>query len=87
MKFFKKSWKSIKLSKKLKKFPKMDDQDKASLKKFISSVILMGLLINFAVFIIFSIKFTWYSWIGWGFALHFIKTEVVSILRRIVFKN
>ena len=32
-----------------------------------SEIALDGLVLNFLVFCVFHIPFTWYSWVGWGF--------------------
>jgi len=30
-------------------------------------IALDGLVLNFMVFCVFDLAFTWYSWLGWGF--------------------
>ena len=32
-----------------------------------SEIALDGLVLNFMVFCVFHLSFTWYSWLGWGF--------------------
>ena len=41
-----------------------------------SEVILDGLVLNFLVFCVFHLPFTWYSWLGWGF-IPYVLGEVV----------
>lgn len=61
----------------------LDQEDKKTLKEFISKVLLIGIPLNFAFFVISKgfFPFTFYSWIGWGIAFHFIKKELVNIVR------
>ncbi len=35
-----------------------------------------GLILNFLVYSVFGLQFTWYSWIGWGF-IPYILGEVI----------
>ena len=35
-----------------------------------------GLILNFLVYCVFGLQFSWYSWIGWGF-IPYILGEVV----------
>jgi len=67
-----------------KYFKKIDTEDKKAIKNFLIYATLYGLLINFSMFVIFKIPFTFYSWIGWGIAFWFIENKFVSIIRRIV---
>jgi hypothetical protein len=30
-------------------------------------ILLDGLVLNFMVFAVFGLRFTWYTWLGWGF--------------------
>lgn len=32
-----------------------------------SEVAIDGIVLNFLVFCVFGLSFTWYSWLGWGF--------------------
>ena len=41
-----------------------------------SEIILDGLVLNFLVFAVFHLPFTWYSWLGWGF-IPYVLGEVV----------
>ena len=39
-------------------------------------ILLDGLVLNFIVFVVFGLNFTWYSWIGWGF-IPYVFGEVI----------
>jgi len=39
-------------------------------------IALDGLVLNFLVFCVFHLSFTWYSWLGWGF-IPYILGEVL----------
>ena len=41
-----------------------------------SEIALDGLVLNFLVFCVFGLSFTWYSWLGWGF-IPYILGEVI----------
>lgn len=41
-----------------------------------SEIALDGLVLNFLVFCVFGLSFTWYSWLGWGF-IPYILGEVL----------
>lgn len=43
-----------------------------------------GLVLNFALWQIFQLPFTWFSWIAWGFAFWFIREELPIIIQRIL---
>lgn len=45
--------------------------------------VLIGLVVNFAVFCVFGFRFTWYSWLGWGMFIWLVKHEIVRIIRGI----
>ena len=64
----------------------LDKSDKKALKDFFLKIIIMGIPLNFALFVIFHIKFGLYSFIGWGIAFWFVKKELVPIVRGIVHK-
>lgn len=48
-----------------------------------SEIVIDGLVLNFLVFSVFHLPFTWYSWLGWGF-IPYVLGEVVP---RIWVKN
>jgi len=64
----------------IKEFFKTDIKD---LLRFVGYSIILGIPLNFSLFIIFKIPFTFYSWIGWGIALWFIEKKIVPMLRGI----
>lgn len=41
-----------------------------------SEILIDGLILNFLVFCVFHLPFTWYSWIGWGF-IPYVLGEVI----------
>ena len=41
-----------------------------------SEILIDGLVLNFLVFCVFHLPFTWYSWIGWGF-IPYVLGEVI----------
>jgi len=41
-----------------------------------SEIAIDGLVLNFLMFCVFGLSFTWYSWIGWGF-VPYIFGEVI----------
>jgi len=41
-----------------------------------SEIALDGLVLNFLVFCVFGLSFTWYSWLGWGF-IPYVFGEVI----------
>jgi len=63
-----------------------DEEDKKTSKELIAKIILYGLPLNFALFVIFSIKFNWYSWVAWGIVFWFIEKPIVDIIRAIWIK-
>jgi len=42
-------------------------------------VALDGLVLNFMVYCIFGLSFTWFSWIGWGF-IPYVLGEIIPRL-------
>jgi len=46
-------------------FKKNDKLSKISI--ILLEIGLDGLVLNFLVFAVFHLPFTWYSWLGWGF--------------------
>ena len=65
-------------------FNYLDADDLFALKNLLAYSVVFGAMLNYALFVIFNIPFTWYSWIGWGFGLWFLENKVVTILRRII---
>jgi len=47
-----------------------------SISLIFSEIALDGVVLNFLVFCVFGLSFTWYSWLGWGF-IPYIFGEVV----------
>jgi len=45
-----------------------------------SEIALDGLVLNFLVFCVFNLSFTWYSWIGWGFIPYILGEVIPRIL-------
>ena len=41
-----------------------------------SEIALDGLVLNFLMFCVFGLSFTWYSWLGWGF-IPYVLGEVI----------
>lgn len=81
--------KPVKVNKKLEFFKKLkdkkifDQEDKKTLKEFLIKALVFGVLINFSLFVIFGIKFKWYSPLGWGIGLWLIKNELINIIRSV----
>ena len=70
------------------KFPnflKFDKEDLRAIGDFVGCFF-YGALINFSLFVIFHIPFTYYSWLGWGIAYWFIENKFITILRKIIRK-
>jgi len=59
----------------------IDKPDIVTIKELLLKIGCFGILINFALFVIFDISFNFYSWIGWGIAFWLIKKEIVNIVR------
>lgn len=74
------------IPRKLKNFLKnlLDQEDKDTLKVIIPYLTIYGIMVNFSLFVIFGIPFTWYSWIGWAFAFKIIETKIIRWLRSII---
>jgi len=71
----------------LQRLPRLlDENDKAKLKDLFVYAAVFGLILNYSVFVIFGLKFTWYSWLGWGLGLWFLENKFVNIIRRIIRK-
>jgi len=65
---------------------RLDSQDKEALIHLVGQVIFFGSMTNFAFFVIFSLPFTSYSWIGYGFAVYVIEKKLIKWCRAIRFK-
>ena len=64
----------------------LDSADKKAIKDFLTYSAFYGVLLNFSVFVIFRIPFTFYSWLGWGIGLWFVENKFAKILIRIIRK-
>lgn len=67
-------------------FKKIDENDKKAIGKFITTLTL-GAMLNFAMFGIFGLHFTWYSWIGYAFLIHIIENKLIVWIRQVVFNK
>jgi hypothetical protein len=77
----------MKIFDKIKKiFTKIDENDKKSINKLITTLFL-GLMLNFSLFSIFGLTLSWYSWIGYAFLIHIIENKLIAWIRQIIFKN
>jgi len=65
-----------------------DKEDKETIKDILSKIVLYGIPINFAVFVVTKgyFKFNYYNWIGWGITFWLIKKEIITMLRNIIHK-
>jgi len=43
-------------------------------------ILIDGLVLNFLVFSVFHLNFTWYSWLGWGFIPYVLGEMIPRIL-------
>jgi len=75
-----------KIKEKLNKI--IDKEDRETVKDLVLKIILFGIPLNFAMFIISKKFFTfnYYTWIGWGIALWFVKKELSPLIRGIIHK-
>jgi len=64
----------------------LDKDDAKVIRKVFFYVLFFGVSLNFAVFVIFDIPFTFYSWFGWGFALWLIENKLVRIIKSLISK-
>ena len=62
----------------------LDADDYFALKNLLVYSVMFGLMLNYSLFVIFHIPFTWYSWIGWGFGLWLLENKLITFLRRII---
>ena len=61
----------------MKKQPFFKKNEKfKSISLIFSEIALDGLVLNFLVFCVFGLSFTWYSWLGWGF-IPYVLGEVI----------
>jgi len=65
----------MKLSEFFKKNPKFK-----VISLIFSEIALDGLVLNFLVFCVFHLSFTWYSWLGWGFIPYVLGEIIPRIL-------
>ena len=65
----------MKLSEFFKKNPKFK-----VISLIFSEIALDGLVLNFLVFCVFHLPFTWYSWLGWGFIPYVLGEIIPRIL-------
>lgn len=83
-------WKDIEKEKKSSKSLKPDEKEKkvsyltSTIIPFLKIIVVYGLLINYAAFIILNIRFTYYSWPAYGIAYYFISEELTSFIRSII---
>jgi len=68
-----------KIKEKLSKL--IDEDDRKELFRLFVEVTFYGILLNFSLFVIFGIKFNYYSFFGWGIAFWFMKREVIDMVR------
>ena len=66
------------LKKTISKIKIIDKDDRKTLFDFISKIIIIGLPLNYCVWIIFNFPFTYYSWIGWGIGFWFIDKKFID---------
>ena len=77
----------MKIFSKFKKIlPKIDETDKKSIKKLFITLV-FGAMLNFAMFSVFNLAFTWFSWIGYAFLIHIIENKLITWIRQVIFKN
>ncbi len=71
---------------KLKKI--IDKGDIDTIKDLVLKIILFGIPLNFAMFIVSKgfFTFNYYTWLGWGLALWFAKKEFSPLIRGIIHK-
>lgn len=70
-------------NKKLKKFYEIHKEQISKLKQFFLTIIGYGLLINYALLIVFNIPFKWYGFPAFGIFYYFIMEEFVSFFRKL----
>jgi len=72
--------------KKLNVFPKINDKIKKNFKEIVFYAIIPGLLINYSLWGIFGIKFTYYTFPAYGIFLYLIKHEFLNFWNHLWFK-
>ena len=77
-KFLKKIFNKIKIF--------LDKDDREAIREWTTKIILYGVPLNFALFVILGIEFNLYSWIGWGVGFWFIEKKFVDIIRGVWIK-
>jgi hypothetical protein len=70
--------------KSVKKFLK---EKKNLIKSFLATILGYGILINYALFIIFRVPFRWYGFPAFGIAYYFIMEEFVVFFRKLKAKS
>jgi len=71
--------KKMKIIEKIKQFFEKNPKIKGISLIFLE-IFLDGLVLNFMVFSVFGLSFTWYSWIGWGFIPYILGEIIPRIL-------
>ena len=66
---------------------KFDRKDLEFVKKPLISVIFNGLLINFVLYQIFHLPFTYFSWIAYGILYTYIQNDVIKLIKSAVYKR
>lgn len=67
-------------------FPKIDESDKKAIGKLLTTLTI-GAMLNFALFCIFRLPFTWYSWIGYAFLIHIVENKLIVWIRQVLFSK
>ena len=73
----------IKISEKIKQ----NAEEIKRIKSFFLIIIGYGLLLNYALLIIFNLPFKWYGFPAFGIAYYFIMEEFTALVRKIKAKN
>jgi len=68
---------------KIRKFIEKYKEQIEFLKEFSVLVILYGLIINFMLWSIFNIKFTPFSFLGYGILVYLIKSELPGLIYKL----
>jgi hypothetical protein len=67
-------------------FKKIDESDKKAIGKLLTTLTI-GAMLNFALFCIFRLPFTWYSWIGYAFLIHIVENKLIVWIRQVLFSK
>jgi hypothetical protein len=70
------------MDKKIKFFEKYKIQI-TFIKEFLNLIILYGFVINFMLWSVFGIKFTFFSFLGYGILIYLIKVEFPSLINKL----